>query len=123
MASEDEVKKFLKEFQALAKVFDMIIINRDKNTKALLELGISPNIRKDIIMTLKVDNYYRGPSEDRKLPQNEVWEFGAELEDGQEVYIKLSCRREQSRGICLSFHPPEHEITYPFRPDKKKSHD
>ena len=115
MTDKDDVEEFLNEFQTLANVFGILVINREKNTKALTDLGISPHIRKEIIMDLKVDNYFRGPSKDKSRSQFIVWEFGANLDDGREVYIKLSCRREKNKLICLSFHTPEHIINYPFR--------
>jgi len=114
MSNKEDVQNFLKEFKTFAKVFDVFVINTEKNINSLLDLGITANIRKDIILNLEVENYYRGPSKDRDLPQFDVWEFGVKLSETDDVYIKLSTRREKSRSICLSFHRAEFKINYPY---------
>jgi len=71
-------------------------------------------IRKEIILNLEVENYYRGPNKDRDRAQFEVWEFGVNLNKVDEIYIKLSTRRKKSKSICLSFHRAEFQINYPY---------
>lgn len=114
MASEDEVRSFLDSFNTYAKVFDIYIVNRVENTQALLDLEISANDRKEIIMNLQTTDYFKGPSIDRDRPEFEVWEFGTIVKN-REVYIKLTRRRENSSSICISFHPAKHQITYPYK--------
>lgn len=114
MASEDEVRAFLNSFNTYAKVFDIYVINRVENTQALLDLEISANERKEIIMNSHTTDYFKGPSTDRDRPEFEVWEFG-KIVKNTEVYIKLTRRRENSRSICISFHPANHQITYPYK--------
>ena len=115
MATRDEVESFLRDFQQLAKAFDIIIIDREINEKALRDLGLTAINREEIILNLKSDNYYRGPTKDKDRPIFMVWEFGYELEDYCTIYIKLSTRKERSHPICLSFHKAVLEITYPLR--------
>lgn len=114
MSNEEDVQKFLHEFKTFANVFDIYFINTDKNIPGLLDLGLTANLRKEIVLNLEVENYYRGPSKDRDRPQFDVWEFGVKLNQVDEIYIKLSTRRENSRSICLSFHRAEIQIDYPF---------
>lgn len=114
MVSEDEVRSFLDSFITYAKVFEIIVLGREINTQALLDLEISANDRRDIIMGLQTEDYFKGPSKDRSYKDFEVWEFG-KIVKGKEVYIKLSCRREKNKSICISFHPAVHKITYPFK--------
>ncbi len=114
MSNKEDVQNFLKEFKTFAKVFDIFVIDTEKNINSLLDLGITANIRKDIILNLEVENYHRGPNKDRNRPQFDVWEFGVKLSKTDEVYIKLSTRREKSRSICLSFHRVEFQINYPY---------
>ena len=114
MSNREEVQKFLYDFNVLANVFDIIVIDTEKNLQALLDLGITAKIRKEIIMDLKVENYFQGPNKDRDRPQFDVWEFGYKFNDNYEIYIKLSTRKDKSRCICLSFHRAEHKIIYPY---------
>ena len=79
MSNREEVQKFLEEFKTFANVFDIFVIDTEKNIKDLLNLGLTANIRKDIILNLEVENYYRGPNKDRDLPKFDVWEFGVNL--------------------------------------------
>jgi hypothetical protein len=69
MSNIEDVQKFLEEFKIFASVFDIIVINIEKNINGILDLGITANNRKEIILNLEVENYYRGPSKDRDLPQ------------------------------------------------------
>ncbi len=114
MSNKEDIQKFLEEFKTFANVFDVFVIDTEKNIKGLLDLGLTANIRKDIILNLEVENYYRGPNKDRDRAQFDVWEFGVKLNQVDEIYIKLSTRRENSRSICLSFHRAEIQIDYPF---------
>ena len=118
MAGREDVGRFLSEFQQMARVFDLLVINRIKNFDGLKKLEITASIRKEVILSLTEENYYRGPTVDQDRPEFEIWEFGTEIDAGKEVYIKLSRRRENKKPICISFHPPEFEMTYKFKPTK-----
>ena len=62
----ETVDKFLKEFKDKARVFGIIFrIDRKKNMQALLDLEISAIMREKIIMSLTVEDYYKGPTEDK----------------------------------------------------------
>lgn len=114
MASKEEVKRYLHDFKLLAKVSGIVFIEREKNLNALFELGITAKIREEIIMDLKVENFYRGPSVDKDRPQFKLWEFGVQWNKYEEIYIKLSTRQEQNCPVCISFHKADFKIDYPF---------
>lgn len=112
----DQVEVFLKEFTQYASVFGLVVAYREKNLKALQELGISADQREEIILSLKPEDYYRGPSFDPSY-QCDMWEFGKKIPIYQgDIYIKLSSRKMKNRKrVCISFHPAEHAITYPLK--------
>ena len=65
MTSKDDIQQFLNDFFAKYKVFGILFRDfRQKNSKALLTLEISPNKRKETIESLKVEDYSEGPFDD-----------------------------------------------------------
>lgn len=114
MALRDDVQTFLNEFKVKARTFGIDYYLRQKNTDALLHLGITANIREEIIMKLEVGDYYRGPTEDIDPKRADFYEFGTQC-NGQEIYIKLSLGKFGKSPHCMSFHHPESIIDYPLR--------
>ncbi|HDY66072.1 MAG TPA: hypothetical protein ENH84_07580 [Phycisphaerae bacterium] len=119
MATRQEIVDFLDRFKVATELGCFHVKNREKNTQALLDLGISYNERKEIILGLTPENYIAGPKPDDTDSQEVIWEFGADVE-GTEVYIKLRVtkdRRKQHvyRALVWSFHPAECPIRYPLR--------
>ena len=93
--------------------------DRQKNRQALLDLGISPARRREVLLGLKPEDYSSGPEPDDLDDSKEVWMFGADV-DGTEVYIKLRVVEDtRARGkyhaVVWSFHAAEHDISYPLR--------
>jgi hypothetical protein len=114
MALRDDVQTFLNEFKVKARTFGIDYYPRQKNTDALLQLGITANIREEIVMKLEVRDYYRGPTGDIDPKRSEFYEFGAQ-HNGQEIYVKLSLGKFSKSPHCMSFHLPEAVIDYPLR--------
>lgn len=114
MAVRDDVQTFLNDFKVKARTFGIVYYPRQKNTDALLQLGITANIREEIIMKLEVRDYYRGPTEDIDTNRPEFYEFGTQY-SGQEIYVKLSLGKFSKSPHCMSFHLPEAIIDYPLR--------
>ena len=114
----ETVDKFLKEFKDKARVFGIIFrIDRKKNMQALLDLEISAIMREKIIMSLTVEDYYKGPTEDKLNYMGALWEFGKSVEK-KEVYIKISKGTGANSPICVSFHLAERKIEHPFKNKK-----
>ena len=98
----ETVDKFLKEFKDKARVFGIIFrIDRKKNMQALLDLEISAIMREKIIMSLTVEDYYKGPTEDKLNYMGELWKFGKSV-DKKEVYIKISKGTNAHLPVYLS---------------------
>jgi hypothetical protein len=103
----------LNTFRAKLEIFDLIFLNRDKNLRALIDLEITRVSRKDILRGLKVDDYYRGPTQSMDCGPD-LWEFGRTF-NKKEVYIKITIGMMSKPVICISFHLAERAIDYPFK--------
>lgn len=115
VTTRDDVQRFLDDFFAKYKVFGILFRDfRQKNSKALLTLEISPNKRKEIIENLKVEDYSEGPLDDTLYGLASMWVFGTKVK-GIEVYIKISLGSFGTQVICISFHDAEHAMSYPFK--------
>lgn len=115
MSTRDEVQKFLKEFKVKLEIFDILFQDsREKNTKALLALDITPVKRKVIIKSLTVEDYFEGPLDDTLYGIANMWVFGKGVNE-EEIYIKISMGRPNLEVICISFHIAEHTMKYPFK--------
>jgi len=91
------------------------VINRLENQQSLADLGLTRENRKDIILSLTVQDYCSGPEPD-KDQLGEIWVFGKEVGD-HEVYIKLKIADTGSMKIakCISFHAAMYPLNYPFK--------
>ncbi len=115
MATKLEVEHFLSDFKTKMKIFQIIFRDdRGKNAQALLDLEISPGKRKEIIEKLIIEDYSQGPLEEQMSGIAPMWVFGKSVKE-TEVYIKISMGRENSQTICISFHPAEYNMNYPFK--------
>lgn len=115
MTEKRDVEAFLRDFQEKLKVFDIVFEGRQKNIDALLELEISATERLDHIVSLKSENYFRGPTKDTLNPgRADYWEFGKTIK-GRTVYIKISMGYTNKPVICISFHLAEFSIWHPFQ--------
>lgn len=120
MRKEDEVQFFLNDFFAKYRVFDILFRDRTdpKNATTLLNLEITPNKRREIIESLTVTDFYRGPLNDTLYGEASMWEFG-KIYNRVEVYIKITMGQPGCSVICISFHRAERPIKYPFKQEKK----
>lgn len=115
MATKQEVEHFLSEFRTKMRIFQIIFRDdRGKNAQALLDLDISPGKRKEIIEKITLEDYSQGPLEEQMSGIAPMWVFGKEVRE-IEVYIKISMGRENLQTICISFHPAEYSMNYPFK--------
>jgi len=115
MATKNEVESFLKDFKTKQRVYPIFFWDeRGKNAQALLDLEISPIKRKEVIEKLNTEDYSEGPLEEKMSGILPMWVFGKEVKE-IEVYIKISMGKANSNVICISFHPSEHPMNYPFK--------
>ena len=115
MTAREDVQKFLNDFFAKYKVYDILFRDyRNKNSQALLSLEITPNKRREIIESLQEEDYSQGPLDDTLYGIASMWVFGRSVK-GTEVYIKISLGNFNSQVICISFHDAENTMNYPFK--------
>ena len=118
--SEEDLRQyvlnFLKDFKELMRQGHYFVKGHHKKIQALIALGINARLRDEIILSIGIADYSSGPNPDEYHP-GYYWVFGKDI-DTIEVYIKLKIvtyNDGNDRAICLSFHPAEHALKYPFR--------
>ncbi len=91
------------------------MINRAENQQSLADLGMTKENRKNLILSLTVQDYCSGPEADKDQP-GEIWVFGKAV-GCQEVYIKLKIADTISMKIakCISFHAARYPLNYPYK--------
>lgn len=115
MAKKEDVEQYLNGFKAKMGVFDILFRDeRKKNTQALLSLELSWDKRKKIIENLEVEDYCEGPLDDKLYGIASMWVFGKYIKE-VEMYVKISIGLPNNKVICISFHPAEHKLKYPFK--------
>ena len=115
MITKEQVEKFLEDFSLKVKIFGIRFRDdRQKNQNSLIELGITPNQRMEVIMNLSCYDYSEGPIVDALNNQGEMWVFGKDVR-GNEIYIKITLGKPNAHTICISFHKAEHPMSYPLK--------
>lgn len=113
---------FLTEFKSIVvNGRGLDVVPRLENKQALIELGLTAKNRSDEILSLAVNNYCEGPSEDRDRP-GYVWCFGKQINE-KEVYIKLKIAIVEGIKVakCLSFHIAKYPLIYPCRKNEEEN--
>lgn len=115
MADKWQVELFLERFFRCwpPKCY---VAPRDKNNEFLLETGLTPKHRQQVILGLTFRDYVGGPKPDRDREGEDIWEFGKTMA-GIDVYIKLkifSANKEQF-AKCISFHKAEVPLQYQLK--------
>jgi hypothetical protein len=91
--------------------------DRAKNRQALVDLDIRPIDRISYIRRLTFYDYCQGPQPDTDNPppgKGPLWVFGT-LVKSTMVYIKIQLGDFNGAPICISFHPEERPLRFPFR--------
>jgi len=119
MATRDEVISILRLFKGCIMLDRLMVKGRQENTQGLIDLGITPDQRREILLGLTPDNYSAGPKPDDTDYTKEIWEFGCEV-GGMEVYIKLRVvpdprKKSVFHAMLWSFHRARHPMKYPLR--------
>lgn len=119
MATRREVEQFLNQFKVKIDIWGIFFLDeRGKNMQALLDLGITPSIRENVVKSIDVEDYSEGPIRDVLNDYGEMWVFGKDVND-VEVYIKITMGRPESKTICISFHKAEHPMKYPLKNERR----
>lgn len=114
MNTPDAANEFLRRFHAKTILFEPVVLNRKKNDDSLAEVQITRKQVVEIIASLTIANFERGPLEEEFYGSKEMFEFGLTIK-GVEFYVKLTLGRENTPPVCISFHIAEHPLTYPFK--------
>jgi hypothetical protein len=119
MASKQEVQQYLKELKVKMEIFGILFLDdRGKNQQTLHDLEISPAKRKEIISSLKAEDYSQGPLDEKMHGILPMWVFGKQVKQ-KEVYIKVSMGIVNHGAVCISFHIAEHPMNYPYKHHEK----
>lgn len=119
MATRSEVLDFLEQFKGCVELSLWHVKNREKNRQALIDLGMAPAQRREILLGLVPEDYCAGPEPDHTDDTKEVWKFGKLVEDAN-VYIKLRIvqdprKKNSYRAMVWSFHRAEYRMKYPLK--------
>jgi hypothetical protein len=109
MITIDDVEKYLIDLFGL-----LVLDDRGKNQQTLSELEITPSKRKEIITSLKADDYCEGPLPEKMRGFLPMWIFEKTIK-GQEVYIKISMGKINNSAVYISFHIAEYSLSYPLK--------
>jgi len=110
-----QAEELLHEIKIKIKKYGLLFMNqRIKNAQTLADLGILEATQREIIESLKAEDYYKGPDPDEKYPWKLVAVFGVDYE-GVELYIKFSIGITGTPVVCLSFHEAESPMRYQFK--------
>lgn len=112
----NHVRDFLLEFkQAVTSESGVYIVPRQETKQTLRKLGLTKKNLEEILLSLSVTDYHKGPEPDRDRP-GQLWVFGKEV-DGHEVYIKLKVFEVKGSKLakCISFHIANYQMKYPNR--------
>lgn len=117
-----QIQKFLSEFKDATRIF-LHVVPRKKNLEFLIQYGLTPQQREDMILGLQVRDYVKGPeSDDRSHGPKNIWFFGIEWVKCS-IYTKLELCEEKSdetgettrHAVCIGFHEAEWPMAYPYR--------
>lgn len=75
-------------------------------------MGLLRSELPDLLRGLTIDDFSQGPLLDDRGRKRQWWVFGPER-DAIAIYLKIAV--VQNRVECLSLHPAEHPMKYPFR--------
>lgn len=111
-----EVEHYLREFKTKLSVFNVVFLDRDKNsTKTLLKLGISGDNRLACLHELEPTDYVQGPLPNQQPTEPPLWVFGRTVRR-REIYLKVTLGRPNNSVLCISFHLAEYPLQYPLKP-------
>ena len=101
-----DIVAYLIQIKALVSKGKYDFVPRRKNMLALSHYGLTIQDVKDEILSLTINDYYKGPKQDYNPTRpGDIWEFKKNI-DNTQFYIKVKITEENGADIlkCLSFH-------------------
>lgn len=116
MTSPADIELFLNDFKFKLGFWGLLLRSRSnpKNFQTLMELELSMEEVKKELKGLTMTDYSEGPLPDTLYYGAPLWVFGKVVRQ-REVYIKITIGPPNEKVICISFHFPEHTMTYPYK--------
>ena len=119
MTVRKDVAAFLHLFKGCVMLGRYHVRSRAKNRQALLDLDMSAEERRQVLLRLEPEDYVSGPTPDHTNSTLDVWEFGKTV-GGTAVYIKLRvapdpCQKNAHHALVWSFHAAERALKYPLK--------
>jgi hypothetical protein len=112
--SKKHIDAFLLKLKlAILKKSTFRIIYTEKNRDYIKTRCITESSIRQLINQLTYRDYHSGPEEDYDPGRTgDIWIFGKES-DNEQIYIKLKIEGKEIK--CLSFHPAEEDLNFPFK--------
>lgn len=114
MTTKNIVELFLKEFKIKLSIWNILILNRDKNMETLLALEFNLNDCIQVLENLRIEDFSEGPNKDLIFNAADMWVFGKIIKQ-KEVYIKITMGPINQSVLCISFHFSDYPMSYPFK--------
>lgn len=115
--TKEQADQFLKDFFAKWDRYGFFFRKeRDENRWTLSDLDMLASEVAPFIRALTAEDYYGGPIPDNKPERKAgpLWEFGTYVQ-GHQVYVKLQAGAPEAAVVCVSFHFPEHPLSFPHK--------
>ncbi len=106
---------FLLVFKKAVAQTGVYLVPREETLATLQRFGLTKKNLEEILLSLSVADYCRGPEADRDRA-GQLWIFGKRLR-GHEIYIKLKVATVAGKIIakCISFHVAQYPLSFPHR--------
>lgn len=114
--TKEHVQAFLDSFLPKFDIWGIFFIDRKKNDEAMAALGITSAQRETIIRDIRTEDYIETIVDEMSF--GDMWVFGKDF-SGEELYIKISMGRANSKTLCISFHKSEFPNRYAFKEGRK----
>ncbi|MCX7903264.1 MAG: type II toxin-antitoxin system MqsR family toxin [Caloramator sp.] len=98
------IKAYLKDIKKIIVEKGFQFIKREKNVKFLREYGLLIEDVKKIILSLKPEDYIKGPEKDHNQKYlGDIWVFKNTTYLDMTIYIKIRYN-PPDEVVCISFH-------------------
>lgn len=115
-ATYKEVKDFLNQMKTRLTLLGGHVIyeTKPKNEQFMVDMEwAKADKKKEWLLKLEPEDYYKGPIPNEKPGLNPVWQFGKRIE-GRLCYIKIYLI-PTNNVYCISFHLAEFDMYLPLK--------